>query len=230
MPKFSEATQARLTRDYVLPIAHNNAWHCQCYQHIKRGELIRFIELTSQQLTSQRTTLKEDALETPLRAYVYIAVWGYIDGDLEVMLEKALAVHHPSVLYQEIAEQLRDMLQLPKKTAAVSTTVATNFNALTREQANQWACTVTNNAITATSLNEKTPMGSTKTPAFETRHFVFGIDIKSLSDDQLISGIKEVENEIADLKTVKTKSKKITDRISELDGMLKSIVEVLDAR
>ena len=52
--------------------------------------------------------------------------------------------------------------------------------------------------------------------AFETIHFVFGSDIKTISADQLINAVKRVEGEIADLKVVKAKSSHIKKRIEEL--------------
>lgn len=66
--------------------------------------------------------------------------------------------------------------------------------------------------------------------AFETRHFVNGRDVKGMTDNELIEAIRRLENEIADLKTVKTKSKAITKKIEELGDMLSKTVEILDAR
>lgn len=66
--------------------------------------------------------------------------------------------------------------------------------------------------------------------AFETRHYVFGIDVSTMSSGQLIEAIKRIEGEIADLKAVKTKSKHITEKIKSLDEMLGKVVEQLDAQ
>lgn len=68
------------------------------------------------------------------------------------------------------------------------------------------------------------------TTAFSTVHFIFGQDVKLLNEAQLIEAIKKVEGEIANLKTVKTASKKIEAKIVELEAMLASIVAVLDAK
>lgn len=65
---------------------------------------------------------------------------------------------------------------------------------------------------------------------FETKHFVFGTDTKSMTDEQLIDSIKQVEAEIAALGVVKTSSKKIAAKKAELETMLANIVETLDAR
>ena len=78
---------------------------------------------------------------------------------------------------------------------------------------------------------EKEEIMSTKPVVpFETVHFVYGTDVTTMSEDQLIDAIKQVENEIAKLDVVKTKSKKIDTRKNELGEMLAKIVETLDAR
>ena len=68
------------------------------------------------------------------------------------------------------------------------------------------------------------------TVAFETKHYVYGMDVANMSSGQLIDAIKKLEAEIADLKGVKAKSEHIKKRIAELEGMLAKIVEVLDAK
>ena len=68
------------------------------------------------------------------------------------------------------------------------------------------------------------------TVAFETKHYVYGMDVANMSAGQLIDAIKKLEAEIADLKGVKAKSEHIKKRIAELEGMLVKIVEVLDAK
>ena len=67
-----------------------------------------------------------------------------------------------------------------------------------------------------------------KQPAFATKHFVFGDDIASMDETQLINAVKVVENEIEDLKAIKVDSVRIKAKIKELKGMLKQIVARLD--
>lgn len=78
--------------------------------------------------------------------------------------------------------------------------------------------------------SEMNPTPNTLSIAFETRHYVYGHDIKNLSADQLIDAIKRVESEIETLKSVKTKSKHIAGRIKELETMLNEIVAALDSK
>jgi len=89
---------------------------------------------------------------------------------------------------------------------------------------------------TPTTLSESTeeipmnPTTATNAPAFETRHLVYGRNVDSLTESELISAIKQVEGEIADLKAVKIKSSRITAKVKELEEMLTKIVEVLDKK
>ena len=71
---------------------------------------------------------------------------------------------------------------------------------------------------------------NTTTPAFQTKHYIFGQDVSAMSTSQLIDSIKRVEKEIADLKAVATTSTKIGAMVEDLTSMLAKIVEVLDAQ
>jgi hypothetical protein len=65
---------------------------------------------------------------------------------------------------------------------------------------------------------------------FKTITYINNADVTALSDEQLIDAIKTIEKEIADLKGVTTKSKKIEAKISDAEATLAKVVEVLDAR
>ena len=73
-------------------------------------------------------------------------------------------------------------------------------------------------------------MNTKPTVAFETVHYVYGTDVATMSDEQLIEAIKQVEGEIAKLDVVETESKKIAAKKTELKDMLAKIVETLDGR
>lgn len=77
------------------------------------------------------------------------------------------------------------------------------------------------------NLTKETIMAAT-TP-FETRHFVYGINIADMSEDQLIEAIKKIEAEIAAVGTVKSKSSKLAAKTASLSTMLTKVVEHLDA-
>ena len=67
-------------------------------------------------------------------------------------------------------------------------------------------------------------------PAFETKNYIFGNDVATMSEEALIQAIKRVEEQITDLKAVKTKSTKIAANIAKLQEQLDSIVAELDKR
>lgn len=69
-----------------------------------------------------------------------------------------------------------------------------------------------------------------RAPAFETKHFVDGQDASTIPDEGLIHAIKRLEAEIEALGQVKTKSTKITAKITELNTQREAIAALLDAR
>lgn len=99
---------------------------------------------------------------------------------------------------------------------------------------------VSNNEVNQSTLMENeemsyptitaTAMSMPPQKAFETKVIIFGRDAANMTEQELINAIKQVEGEIARLKEVKTKSKKIAANIADLESQLASIVEVLDAR
>lgn len=65
-------------------------------------------------------------------------------------------------------------------------------------------------------------------PAFETRHYVYGQNIATLSATHLIEAVKAVEKEIAELDKITVNSAFIDKRIDELSAMRAEIVKHLD--
>ena len=65
---------------------------------------------------------------------------------------------------------------------------------------------------------------------YKTINYVFGTDIKTMSEGDLIQSIRKVEGEISTLKQINTKSKRISAEIEELTQSIEKIVEELDAR
>lgn len=76
---------------------------------------------------------------------------------------------------------------------------------------------------------EPTVMAKT-TPAFETKHFVYGVEASALSDNELITAIKDLEAGIKALNDVKTASTRIKIKIEQLDQQRLAIAALLDAR
>jgi len=67
------------------------------------------------------------------------------------------------------------------------------------------------------------------TPTFETKHFINGTDVTSMSEDQMIQAIANGEAEIAKLEALSTKSKTIANKIAAIKATIADIVTHLDA-
>jgi hypothetical protein len=78
----------------------------------------------------------------------------------------------------------------------------------------------------STETTEETDMSQQIT--FKTITYINNSDVTALTDEQLIGFIKAIEREIADLKGVATKSKKIEAKIADAEATLAKVVEVLD--
>lgn len=70
----------------------------------------------------------------------------------------------------------------------------------------------------------------TKMPLVKNVTYIKGVDIKSLSEDGLIQAIKDLEQDLAELDKVKTKSKKLDQRRDEVSKAIETVVAELDSR
>lgn len=76
----------------------------------------------------------------------------------------------------------------------------------------------------------KEPIMANASTPFEVITFVYGSDVKSMSEEQLIDSIKRAEADIAKLNVVKTASKKLEAKKAELQAAIDKMVEALDAK
>lgn len=81
-----------------------------------------------------------------------------------------------------------------------------------------------------TNANRKYKEALMNNVPFKTVNYVFGQDIKEMSEDQLLDAIRTVEKEIESYTSIKTRSKKVEKRKEELTAALEQIVEALDAK
>lgn len=65
---------------------------------------------------------------------------------------------------------------------------------------------------------------------FKTITYINGTDVNTLTEDQLIGFIKRTEAEIADLGSIKTKSKKVDQKIADAEATLGKLVAALDVK
>lgn len=70
----------------------------------------------------------------------------------------------------------------------------------------------------------------TKAPAIETKIFIFGVDASTLSDDQIVASIFDIENEMNRLGAVKNKPKKLEAKLHDMAGDIEALVKYVDGR
>lgn len=92
-----------------------------------------------------------------------------------------------------------------------------NFNNLTGEE-------------TMNPVEPKRASAICDDPAFEIRKLAFGRNIERMGADELIETVRRFEREIESLKAIKTESKHITKRITDLELGLKEVVQLLDSK
>lgn len=69
---------------------------------------------------------------------------------------------------------------------------------------------------------------TTMTRLFDTQHLLNGNDITKASDADIFKAIAKAEAEIAQLESIKTKPKRLINRINELKGDLEALVKFID--
>ena len=84
--------------------------------------------------------------------------------------------------------------------------------------------------LTTDNYQPTTKKDTTMTKAFETKHLINGIDINSMSNDQIIKTIASIELEIEALQSIKVNSKVIAKQIKQSNKDIASIVKHLDKR
>lgn len=67
-------------------------------------------------------------------------------------------------------------------------------------------------------------------PAIETKIFIFGTDASTMSDDQIVDRIFDIERQIETLQSVKNKPKKLVAKLNAMQDDIKALVEYVDGR
>lgn len=86
--------------------------------------------------------------------------------------------------------------------------------------------------INAAPYSVETKMAQTANgaPAIETKIFIFGVDASTMSDDQIVDRIFDIEGQIETLESMKNKPKKLTAKIEAMKADIKALVEYVDSR
>ena len=221
-----------MTVQYVWALMNNYQFTVRAAHEAKSGNFAPFRRLVGTYIMPIRKMLDEDhahALSGTEWSFLYLETWQRLGGKADNF---AHSNGHSEFRYQlERLEQAGFTFNANLGVVKMSPTLKNPCVEIPLDKIQP--CTL--NPEGETGMNDnytKTPScyATTLAPAFETKSYIFGNDVKNMTEEALISAIKRVEEQIADLKTVKSKSSKIASKIAELQEQLGFIVTELDAR
>jgi hypothetical protein len=210
-----EQLQDYLTAQYVWAIQNDGAWYAKTSRDIRCGRWCQFQRVTNVHITRVYHELGREETALPLttlhRSFILMLLWKQAGGG------------PPDRTWQRYdCQDFEFRLESATMLMAVKDHV---------DNANQIFERVETNFQDALStIIEGNIMNQLSTQAFATKHYVYGQDVEALTEAQLIDAIKKIEAEIAQLGEVKTASKKIAAKKTELTEMLAKVVETLDAK
>jgi len=220
-----------MTVQYVWALENNQAFMVRAKNEVERGHFSQFRRIVGTSIMPIRKLLGEEdrfALSGPEWSFLYLEMWKRLGG--------ACSAYG----FSSDSNMAEFNFQLERLQAAGYCYTTTGVR---KRQDSNPCVEISLGAPQPCQLNPEGelpmndnyskayPTGTvTLAPAFETKSYIFGNDVKNMTEEGLISAIKRVEEQIADLKAVKTKSKKIAANVAKLEEALASIVAELDAR
>ena len=201
-----------LTTQFVWPVQNEADWYLETRDALREGDVASFIRTSLRWLRKVvRVNYRPNDYE---KAICVCILWHQADGDME-------RFHYV----------VRNLTQFPAYYCSALETLGLVGKSAAPQSEPQVAThndpVAANNEVESETIKEQ---AMNSAPAFVTKSYVFGVDVDTMSEGQLIDSIKKIEAEIADLNTVKTKSKKVASKIEELEAMLAKVVEVLDGK
>lgn len=192
-----------LSTQYELSIQSDGDWYRATAGAVEHDNFACFRLRTGRKISEIRTS-REDRLDGIEWAYIVLSLWEYRGGRMamDVLLDDAGG---------SLQKQYEELMQ-----SALSVTQENDENPADHA------------SVTAKNTQETNMAETKREVAFTTVTYVYGKDVRTMDQDELIEAIKKVEGEIGNLKEVKTKSKTIGERITSLETMLAQIVTVLD--
>lgn len=197
-----------LTTQYVWTLQNDVVWHNKARAAITRNDPDTF----------DRVTL--GTLAKGIRAGDFDDIIGnwtrWIVAELRIQMLRKMP-YVPEAFMKYLSEEERLNVET-NHSDDIADAIAYAFSALSSPKPKDITMNTTSNSSSVNAI------------PFATRHEIFGQDIRHMSEGQLIEAIKKIEGEIANLGQVKTASKKIEAKKTELTSMLASVVEILDAK
>ena len=204
-----KARQETLFSQYVLSIQNEGEWYNRAMLALDKDNFAQFRRVTRRYRKAIANNRMEPMPNDDNRDYIYTELWKHLDGSTRGFLNRTDVQPRSSYI---------KLFQTPPTSYEAAT-------GMPEVQPTKITIEIIQEKDTTMNTNIANAVPSV---AFSTRHYVYGVDIDNMSENDLINAIKNVEYEITDLTGVKTKSKRIEKKIAELRGMLASIVEQLD--
>lgn len=195
-----------LDQQYVCVLQSNSSWHQRAIEAIRRQNFEQFRRQCGEWISRTRRLIADNGCGADARftesdrLYVITTLWEQEEADPQ----------DPYYLALKMQMKIEGMV-LDKLAPA-----APKFEPLFKQEYE----------ATFETEEENTTMNK----PFNTISYVYGKPVNSMVEGELIEAIKKIEGEIADLKSIKVKSTKITANIAELQAALASVVAALDAK
>ena len=195
-----------ITTQYIWALENEHVFVTKARHEVERGHFCRFNGYVQFYIRDLRREL-DDVPSDVEWAYLFTEMWARMEG------------HAPNYGWhsQDIDSYHLQQRLLAEHAATPSTNPCAEI-LLSKLQP----------CVLASEPEKEEPMSNTV--EIKTITYINNADVTKLSDEQLIDAIKTIENEIAALKAVKTKSTKITAKIAEAQDTLAKVVAVLDGR
>lgn len=207
--------QQHMTIQYIWALENEQAFMLKARHEVERGNFSAYRRLVGAYIRPVRQMLEEDkdgALSGPEWSFLYLELWSRLGG-CNISHSNDLAEFQFQL--QRLNEAGFDLtkngvVRRPKENPCAEIQLGTTQPCNLQQPEGEEAMCNTITIVHKTLINS--------------------VDVTTMSDEQLIDAIKKVEKEIEELKSVKTKSKKIAAKVQEANDTLAKLVELLDAR
>jgi hypothetical protein len=256
----TDTVRTWLNRTYILPILNDGEWYSKAKEHLKANSRFGFNRDTTQTIlkierengddldTAQVEWLKNtlcyrfirnqngpypstfvntsDTSDPPLNRKTSQATIKSTNASIYTQYLIASKVWKDNASMFIKGHDIADFVDYSNRCLDIRTKEL-DLESLTPTERSQILAELRQFAIDKYLPKETNIMNTTP---FSTKQYVFGIEVSTMTEDQLIDSIKKIEKEIAELSTVKIISTKVKQNIGKLHEALRSIVAILDAK
>lgn len=218
-----------LDHQYVLTIQNERSWYTRARSALLRGSFDTFCTITRTEALMVGK-VRGERLHPLDHAYIERELFEQFDQEDRRPAMRGRA--YPDQ-WRELNRAIEAWGQMPKK-AESAKRMMLSMNEFFEEISEQIETATHTLAEVGEAFNnavqETKEINAMSNIPFTTKNYVFGQDVANMTEEQLIAALKKVEGEIANLKGIGAKSKKIEQMIKDAEAGLAKIVEVLDAK